>query len=145
MPSSVLHFYKAIYPGYYNGRATHIHAKVFTEWSLMRPSSRDNPGQPDHTFFHPSRLSHVGQFFFAEDLNIVVDNMYPYINNPIRGTYGRTLNLHDSLNIFNESHGPEGKYNPVFKTHLIGGVVQQGLVSFITMVSRFLRRTQTDS
>jgi len=110
----------------------------------MRPSSRDNPGQPDHTFFHPSRLSHVGQFFFAEDLNIVVDNMYPYINNPIRGTYGRTLNLHDSLNIFNESHGPEGKYNPVFKTHLIGGVVQQGLVSFITMVNRFFRRTQAD-
>lgn len=121
--------FTSIYPGYYTGRATHIHTKVFTEWDLL-PSSSDSPTR--HTF-RPSRLAHVGQFFFDEDLNAVVDDMHPYVNNPIRHTHGRTLNLHDSLNIFNESHGPEGKYNPVFQTHLIGGVIRQGLISFITM------------
>jgi len=120
--------FTTIYPGYYSGRATHIHAKAFTEWGLLPKSPESH-----HTFFRPSRLAHVGQFFFSEDLNTVVDDMYPYINNPIRHIRGRTLNLQDSLNIFNESHGPEGKYNPVFQTHLIGGVIRQGLVSFITM------------
>lgn len=122
--------FTTIYPGYYTGRATHVHAKVFTEWSLL-PNSPASPSQ--HTFFRTSRLAHVGQFLFSEDLNTVVDEMYPYINNPIRHVRGRTLNLQDSLNIFNESYGPEGKYNPVFQTHLIGGVIRQGLVSFITM------------
>ena len=127
-----IHIYAAIYPGYYSGRATHIHAKVFTEWEVPASSpSPPNHHSTVHPSFHASRLSHVGQFFFSEDLNDVIDKMYPYITNPTRG---RTLNLQDSLNIFNESHGPEGQYNPVFKTHLIGGVIRQGVVGFITMV-----------
>ena len=60
--------------------------------------------------------------------------MYPYVTNPIKDTIGRTRNIYDSLNIFNRSHGAEGKYNPVFKVHLLGGVVSQGLVGYITMV-----------
>ena len=60
--------------------------------------------------------------------------MYPYVANPIKDTIGRTRNIHDSLNIFNESHGAEGQYNPVFKVHLLGGVISQGLVGYITMV-----------
>lgn len=61
--------------------------------------------------------------------------MHPYTENPIRHTHGRTRNWRDSLNIFEDSHGPDGKYNPVFKTHLLGGVVKQGLIGYITMVS----------
>ena len=57
--------------------------------------------------------------------------MYPYVMNP---TKERTRNIHDSLNIFNDSRGAEGQYNPVFKVHLLGGVVSQGLVGYITMV-----------
>jgi len=61
--------------------------------------------------------------------------MHPYTENPIRHTHGRTRNWRDSLNIFEDSHGPDGKYNPIFKTHLLGGVVKQGLIGYITMVS----------
>jgi hypothetical protein len=60
--------------------------------------------------------------------------MYPYVMNPVKDTIGRTLNVQDSLNIFQESHGAEGQYNPVFKMHLVGGVISQGLVGYITMV-----------
>ena len=63
--------------------------------------------------------------------------MYPYVMNPIKDTIGRTRNIHDSLNIFNESRGAEGQYNPIFKIHLLGGVVSQGLVGYITMVCLF--------
>lgn len=60
--------------------------------------------------------------------------MHPYSENPIRDIRGRTRNWRDSLNIFEDSHGPEGKYNPVFKLHFLGGVISQGLIGYITMV-----------
>lgn len=64
--------------------------------------------------------------------------MWPYVTNPIRETRGRTRNWRDSLNIFEDAQGPEGKYNPVFKLHFIGGVISQGLVGYITMVGLFI-------
>jgi len=115
--------FTTIYPGYYTGRATHVHAKVFPEWDVIKENNTYKAG----------RLSHVGQFFFDEEINTVIDKMYPYVMNPIKDTIGRTLNIHDSLNIFNDSHGAEGQYNPVFKVHLVGGVLSQGLVGYITM------------
>ena len=65
--------------------------------------------------------------------------MWPYVTNPIRETRGRTRNWRDSLNIFEDAHGPEGKYNPIFKLHFIGGVISQGLVGYITMVGSSIR------
>ena len=49
---------------YYTGRATHVHAKVYTDW------------QPEGTGFTPGRLSHVGQFFFDDTINEVVDKVW---------------------------------------------------------------------
>ncbi|KAF7760212.1 hypothetical protein Agabi119p4_10888 [Agaricus bisporus var. burnettii] len=114
--------FTTIFPGYYTGRATHIHAKVFPEWTTHPNGS-----------YTGDRLVHVGQFFFEDEMNLVVDKMHPYTENPIRDTYGRTRNWRDSLNIFEDSFGPEGKYNPVFTTHLLGGVVRQGLMGYITI------------
>jgi protocatechuate 3,4-dioxygenase beta subunit len=54
----------AIYPGYYTGRAVHIHAKVHPEWQV----------HPNGTFT-PARLVHSGQFFFDETVNIEVDKV----------------------------------------------------------------------
>jgi len=115
--------FTSIFPGYYTGRATHVHTKVFPEWEVL----------PNGTFIG-GRLSHVGQFFFEDDMNAIVDKMWPYVTNPIKDIRGRTRNWRDSLNIFEDSHGPESKYNPVFKMHLLGGVVSQGVAGFITMV-----------
>lgn len=47
----------AIFPGYYTGRATHIHTKVFAEWETL----------PEGTF-RSDKLAHVGQFFFEDDI-----------------------------------------------------------------------------
>ncbi|KAL1741151.1 Intradiol ring-cleavage dioxygenase [Schizophyllum fasciatum] len=115
--------FTTIFPGYYTGRAVHVHTKVFTDWSVL----------PNGTFV-AGRLAHTGQFFFEDDITgEVADKMHPYTQNPIAQTRGRTRNWRDSLNIFEDSHGPEGKYNPVFDLHLLGEVLNQGLVGFITM------------
>ena len=55
----------AIFPGYYTGRATHIHAKVFPEWTVNKENNTYKGG----------RLSHVGQFFFDEEINTVIDKV----------------------------------------------------------------------
>ncbi|KAG6908843.1 hypothetical protein DXG01_003009 [Tephrocybe rancida] len=112
----------AIFPGYYTGRATHIHTKVYPSWTTL----------PNGTFTS-DHLAHVGQFFFDDEINMRVDNMHPYTTNPIRDIRGRTRNWRDSLNIFEDSHGPEGQYNPVFNLELLGGVINQGLIGYITM------------
>lgn len=57
--------FPAIFPGYYTGRATHIHTKVFPTWTV----------HPENGTFTPGALSHVGQFFFEDDINMVVDNV----------------------------------------------------------------------
>ena len=62
--------------------------------------------------------------------------MYPYSKNPIQDTVGRTRNWEDALNIFQDSHSPEGEYNPIFKLELLGGIVRQGLIGYITMVGK---------
>ncbi|EKM77683.1 hypothetical protein AGABI1DRAFT_129968 [Agaricus bisporus var. burnettii JB137-S8] len=114
--------FTTIFPGYYQGRATHIHTKVFPEWKVLKNNT-----------FMGSRVVHVGQFFFDDEINTVVDKMHPYTENPIAKTWGRTPNWRDSYNIFEDAIGPEGKYNPIFKMHLLGGVVRQGLIGYITM------------
>ncbi|KAJ7579691.1 Intradiol ring-cleavage dioxygenase [Mycena floridula] len=119
--NGVSHF-TTIFPGYYTGRATHIHAKVFTSWTPL----------PNGTFT-AGNLVHTGQFFFDDEVNLQVDKMHPYTENPIKDTIGRTRNWRDSLNIFEDSHGPEGKYNPIFRAELLGGVIGQGLIAYITM------------
>ncbi|KAJ7621290.1 Intradiol ring-cleavage dioxygenase [Roridomyces roridus] len=113
--------FTSIFPGYYTGRATHIHTKVYPEWTVHEENST----------FTGGRLAHVGQWFFEDDINMAVDKMHPYTENPIRHTRGRTRNWRDSLNIFDDSH--LNGYNPVFKTHLLGGVIGQGVVAYITM------------
>ncbi|KAI4517792.1 aromatic compound dioxygenase [Schizophyllum commune Loenen D] len=115
--------FTTVFPGYYTGRAVHVHSRVFTDWTVL----------PNNTFLG-GRLAHTGQFFFEDDITgEVVDKMHPYTQNPIAQTWGRTRNWRDALNIFEDAHGPEGQYNPVFDMHLFGGIINQGLVGFITM------------
>jgi hypothetical protein len=56
--------YSAIFPGYYTGRATHIHTKVYPEWKVL----------PNGTFTS-NHLAHVGQFFFDDEINLRIDNV----------------------------------------------------------------------
>lgn len=101
---------------------TDVHVKVHPEWTAHENGT-----------FSPSRLVHVGQFFFEDDLNMAVDKLWPYNLNPIKDIRGRTRNWDDSLNIFEDSQ--VGGYKSLFETYLLGGVLQQGIVGYITMVS----------
>ncbi|KAF8329153.1 Intradiol ring-cleavage dioxygenase [Cantharellus anzutake] len=112
--------FTSIFPGYYTGRATHVHVKVFPKWTPL-----------DNGTFIGERLVHVGQLFVPDDLNMAVDKLWPYNTNPIAEIRGRTRNWEDSLNIFWDSQ--KGGYHSIFETHLLGGVLQQGVIGYITM------------
>lgn len=66
---------------------------------------------------------------------MAVDKLWPYNTNPIVDIRGRTRNWDDSLNIFEDSQ--IGGYKSTFETQLLGGVLQQGIVAYITMVSLY--------
>ena len=98
-----------------------MHVKVHPEWTP----------HPNGTFTS-HHTTHIGQFFFDDALNQAVDKLWPYNLNPIKDFRGRTRNWDDGLEIFTDSQ--VGGYNSVMETFLLGGVLQQGLVSYITMV-----------
>jgi hypothetical protein len=63
--------------------------------------------------------------------------MWPYSENPLYTDWGdkagRTRNERDSLNIFNDMHG--NFQNPTFDIHKLNGVISQGLIGYVTLVS----------
>ncbi|KAL9937881.1 hypothetical protein V8E36_003426, partial [Tilletia maclaganii] len=76
----------SIFPGYYTGRATHAHARVYSDWTPLPNGS--NVGGP---------LAHIGQVFVEDELNESIDTLPPYNENPIRNSWGRTRNWDNSL------------------------------------------------
>ncbi|KAK4702705.1 hypothetical protein P7C70_g3517, partial [Phenoliferia sp. Uapishka_3] len=120
--------YTSIFPGYYTGRATHVHVKVHTQWT---PHANGT--------FTSSRLIHTGQFFVPDDINVSIDKIHPYTENPIKNKWGRTRNWEDSLEIYQSSHAVRAKfsspngYGPTFDIEMVGGVIQQGLIGYITV------------
>lgn len=114
--------FTSVFPGYYTGRATHVHVKVHPEWEALENGT-----------FTSGRLAHTGQFFVDDLLNQEIDKLAPYNENPIRHLpgRGRTRNWEDSLQIFDEAH--VGGYMPTFDIEPLGGVLSQGLIGYITM------------
>ena len=93
--------FTSVFPGYYQGRGTHVHVKVHPEWSML----------PNGTFTS-GRLIHTGQFFVEDDLNMSIDKIHPYSENPLAHMVGRgrTRNWEDSLQIYQNSF--DGGYMP---------------------------------
>ncbi|GAA5863529.1 hypothetical protein JCM8547_007276 [Rhodosporidiobolus lusitaniae] len=112
--------FTSIFPGYYTGRATHVHTKVFTKWAPHENGT-----------YTGGHLIHTGQFFVPDRLNEQIDKIWPYNTNPIADKWGRTRNWDDSLSIYQTSHG--NGYNPTFDIDFAGGVLQQGLTAYITV------------
>ncbi|KAI5450608.1 hypothetical protein NCC49_002867 [Naganishia albida] len=115
--------FTSIFPGYYTGRATHIHARIHPKWDML----------PNGTFIS-GQMAHTGQFFVPDDINVRVDKLWPYVTNPIQDLpgRGRTRNWVDSLNIFEDSQ--IGGYQSMFDIQFLGGVLEQGLIGHITVV-----------
>lgn len=116
-----------------------VHVKVHTEWEPLANGT-----------FTSGRLIHTGQLFVEDSINGVIDKvccasaashrasltppavqLSPYDINPIKNKWGRTRNWDDSLQIYQESHA--NGYGPTFDIQKIGGVVQQGLIGYITI------------
>ncbi len=79
--------FQTIYPGWYLGRAIHIHVKVHVG------------GRVTGTHYSGGHVSHSGQFFFAEDMTEKIAKLAPYhVNRTVR-----TKNSDDT--IFKGGHG----------------------------------------
>ncbi|KAF8066595.1 Intradiol ring-cleavage dioxygenase, partial [Lyophyllum atratum] len=72
------------YPGYYQGRAAHIHTMLHKTWSQNANGTLVS---------HAGSLVRIGQFFFAETWNDKVFATAPYNTNK----QDRTLNSQDSI------------------------------------------------
>lgn len=57
--------FTSVFPGYYTGRATHVHAKVHTKWTPV----------PENGTFVSDHLIHTGQFFVPDGINQQIDKV----------------------------------------------------------------------
>ncbi len=79
--------YQTVFPGFYQGRVNHIHFKVRLE------------GHRSGQTYAAGHVSHVGQVFFPEEINLQLMARAPYSNHLIHRT---TM---DEDHVFNEEHG----------------------------------------
>ena len=81
--------FATLYPGWYSGRAIHIHMKAHIGGTAAQK-------------YAGGHVAHTGQFFFPEDLTERIARLDPYAK---RLAVHRTTQAED--NIFNEQHGAE--------------------------------------
>lgn len=65
----------AIFPGYYTGRATHVHIKVHTKWEPYQNGT-----------FKTGGIVHTGQFFVEDHINEVIDKVSLLLRSMTRAT-----------------------------------------------------------
>jgi protocatechuate 3,4-dioxygenase beta subunit len=80
--------FETIYPGWYSGRAMHIHVKVHAGGKITRKAT-----------YTGGHVAHTGQFYFPEGITEQVAKLDPYKAN----TVARLRNQDDS--IFTAGHG----------------------------------------
>ncbi|MFJ9733560.1 intradiol ring-cleavage dioxygenase [Streptomyces sp. NPDC101171] len=73
--------FTTVYPGWYVGRALHIHVKTHAGGTVSNGT------------YHGGHVSHTGQLYFPETYNARVAALSPYRNN----TASRTLNARDGI------------------------------------------------
>lgn len=106
---------KTIFPGFYTGRAIHIHIQVYTEWTLHPNGTLDS-----------GNLVNTGQVYFDEDLEEQIMALEPYASHT---TINRTTNSEDTV-IADDS---ENGYDPIFEVVAVDGEnVENGMIGFIT-------------
>ncbi|KAJ1301975.1 hypothetical protein OPQ81_000811 [Rhizoctonia solani] len=110
--------FQTIYPGYYTGRAIHIHTMVQNNYQVASNGS---------IISHAGQIRHVGQIFFDEAMNDQVLAHPAY-----QGTsHSRTRNEQDHVFKVGSGNG----YNTIASTSFIGsnGDVNSGILAYITL------------
>ncbi|KAI0793235.1 Intradiol ring-cleavage dioxygenase [Abortiporus biennis] len=105
-----------IYPGFYEGRAPHIHTMVHLNWSQA-----DN----GTIISGAGTLLHIGQFFMDESWNDQVFALSPYTDN----TNNRTLNADDTILAQENTDGN----NAYIELSLLGTDLSDGILGYVTM------------
>jgi protocatechuate 3,4-dioxygenase beta subunit len=103
--------FSTLYPGWYAGRAIHIHTKVHIAGEAAKKYSGGH-------------VAHTGQLFFPEDLTERIARIEPYAKR--QGVY-RTTQAEDG--IFNSQHGAEG----MLKMEKLGKSDSDGFRAAITL------------
>ncbi|KAF2843050.1 aromatic compound dioxygenase [Patellaria atrata CBS 101060] len=101
-----------VVPGHYTGRPNHLHT-IIHHGATKLPNNTIQGGT----------ISHVGQFYFDQNLLSSVEKTAPYNTN----TQALTLNSQDQL--FKQGQG--GGDNPVVQITQLGNTVESGLYGFI--------------
>ncbi|CUA67340.1 hypothetical protein RSOLAG22IIIB_13403 [Rhizoctonia solani] len=108
--------FKSIYPGYYSGRAVHIHAMVQTNYSVAANGS---------IISHAGSLRHIGQLFFDDSLSDKIVTQGVYANTTQRRVYNSKDGIMDDQNA-------DG-YNAIVSTELLGESETDGILAYITI------------
>jgi hypothetical protein len=106
--------YSSIFPGYYSGRATHVHVEAHLNGSEL-----------DNGTYTGGTIAHIGQFFFDQDLITEVNAISPYSEN----TNTLTENADDRVvqaEITNDA-------DPFLNYVLLGDSISDGLFMWVTI------------
>ncbi|KAI1304448.1 Intradiol ring-cleavage dioxygenase [Xylaria venustula] len=107
---------KTTFPGFYVGRAIHIHVQVFTDWTLHGNGTVSS-----------GNIVSTGQLYFGEDLSAQLMALEPYVSHT---QINRTLNSADSIYVVGSDDG----YNPIFSVVPADGEnYENGLIGYITI------------
>ncbi|KAL2145833.1 hypothetical protein VTI28DRAFT_6130 [Corynascus sepedonium] len=103
--------FDSLFPGHYDGRATHIHAIVYLEAT-----------QDANNTITGGRAAHVGQLYFDQTLIAEADKVTPYNTN--------TMTVVPNQNDFLFQMGANGD-DPIVRYALVGENLEDGLFAWI--------------
>lgn len=106
--------FETIFPGHYEGRATHTHLLAHTNTTILPNGTVALSGRP---------VAHIGQLFFPEALRAAVEATYPYSTNAVEVT----ANDDDAWSVVQA----DGSYDPFPQFVYLGDDVADGLFAWI--------------
>ncbi|PVF99644.1 aromatic compound dioxygenase [Serendipita vermifera] len=109
--------FKTIYPGYYDGRAIHIHTMIHQNITYNSNGTYTS---------RSGSLVHVGQMFFEDTFSDKIMAISPYKDT----TMNRTYNTQDSILAQENSNGYSAYVDAAFVDE---NNIQNGVVGFITI------------
>lgn len=107
--------FKSVFPGHYDGRATHVHVVAHVGSHTLKNNT-----------IAGGHVSHIGQLFFDQDLISKVEATYPYNTN----TVDITQNADDHV-VQDETE--DSNSDPIFEYALLGDKLQNGVLAWVTM------------
>uniref|UniRef100_A0A060TAM9 ARAD1B01694p n=1 Tax=Blastobotrys adeninivorans TaxID=409370 RepID=A0A060TAM9_BLAAD len=107
--------FKSIFPGHYEGRATHIHIVAHIGAKVL-----------ENNTLAGGNIAHIGQLYFDQDLIDAVEATRPYSDNTVPATLNKDDNILQGALEDSDS-------DPFFEYALLGDSLQEGLFAWVTL------------